>query len=62
MLAAAWVLVYHHPVPYIVRVCTAFGVFAPVVLKDKLLLVFLDTLPVSLKRDVEEGIAVEHQL
>ena len=59
---AAWVLVYHHPVPYIVRVCNAFGVFAPIILEDKSLLALLDTLPVGLKRYVEDGVAIEYQL
>ena len=61
-MLAAWVLVYHHPVPYIVRVCNAFGVFTPVVLDDKLLLTFFDVLPVSLERYVEDGVAIENQL
>ena len=59
-MLAAWVLVNHHLVPYIVRVCNAFCVFTLVVLEDKLLLPFLDVLPVSLERHVEDGIAVKH--
>ena len=59
---AAWVLANHHLVPDIVRVCNAFGVFTLIVLDDKSLLSFFDALPVGLKRYVEDGIAVEHQL
>ena len=59
---AAWVLANHHLIPDIVRVCNAFGVFAPIVLDDEPLLSFLNVLPVGLERYVEDGVAVEHQL
>ena len=61
---AAWVLANHHLIPDIVRVCNAFGVFAPIVLDNEPLLSFLNVLvlPVGLKRYVEDGVAVEHQL
>ena len=40
----------------------ARGVLSSVVLKDKLLLAFLDALPVSPKRDVEDGVASKDEL
>ena len=61
-MLAVWVLVNHHLVPDIVRVFNAFGVFTPVVLNDELLLPFFDTLPISLERHVEDGVAIEDQL
>ena len=38
------------------------GIFSSVVLKDKLLLAFLDVLPIGLERHVEDGIASEDEL
>ena len=32
------------------------GIFSSVVLKDELLLAFLDVLPISLERDIEDGV------
>ena len=43
-------------------VCNALGVFVPIILEDKSLLALLDTLPVSLERYVEDGVAIEYQL
>ena len=51
---------YHDFVAYVVSMREALGVLPFVVLKDKLLLSILDALPVSLKGDVEHGIAAEH--
>ena len=61
-MLVVWVLVNHDLVPGIVHVCNAFCVFTLVVLEDKLLLTFLDVLPVSLERCVEDGVAIENQL
>ena len=38
------------------------GVFSSVVLEEKLLLLFLDVLPIGLKRHVEDGVLSEDEL
>ena len=57
-----WVTVYHHLVSDRVVVVYARGVFSFVVLDDKLLLSFLDILPVGFERYIQYRIAIEHQL
>ena len=52
----------HYLVPYRAGVDLSRGVLSSVVLKDKLLLAFLDVLPVGLKRHVEDGVASEDEL
>ena len=57
---AIWVSLDHHLVTDLVGVVFAVLVFPFVVLKDKVLLPFLDVLPVCCERDVEQGITTEH--
>ena len=56
----AGVSLNHDLVSDLVGVVSALGVFALVVLQDAVLLPFLDALPVSLERYVEEGISTKH--
>ena len=50
----------HYLVSWTVDVVAPGGVFSFVVLKDATLLLFLNALPVSLERHVEEGITSKH--
>ena len=59
---AAGVLFNADPVSRVVDVFTSGGVLAPIVLKDTVLLPFLDALPISLEGDVEQCVASEHEL
>ena len=52
----------HDPVSYLVLVRNPVGIFTSIVLKDKLLLTFLNILPVCLEQYVEEGIMSEDKL
>ena len=59
---ATRVVFQHHLISNGVGVGEASSILAFVVLEDKLLLVFLYILPVSLERHVEEGIVSKHEL
>ena len=49
---------YHDAIAYSVLVRNAVCIFAPIILKDALLLAFLDALPVGLEGDIEDSIAI----
>jgi hypothetical protein len=48
-----WIFFDHYLVSYFVGVRDAFGILSLVVLKDTILLSFLDVAPIGLERDVE---------